>query len=123
MARAKMKMNDKVPPQFYETRVTLNESPPFRAWTTGALWNGWATPYFEKKEADRVLVELASSPEDEGGPHRAYHDRARDAYVVQWYDSPKEGVDVWKAETITTPKGKRKVYGIGAYAYTWWPGK
>jgi hypothetical protein len=105
---------------FHATRVSLDESPSFKAWTTGALWNGWATPYFEKKEADRVLAELSASPEAEGGPHRAYYDRDRDAYVVQWYSDPKTA-DVHEAEMIVTPKGRRKVYGIGAYAYTWWP--
>lgn len=108
---------------FYETHVSLDEGPSFKAWTTGALWNGWATPYFEKKEADRVISHLARSPEDKGGPHRAYFDRARDAYIVQWYETVGAGTDVFPAETIETPKGRRKVYPIGAYGYTWWPEK
>jgi hypothetical protein len=111
---------------FFETTVSLDEGPSFKAWTTGALWNGWATPFFEKAEADRVIAELGSSPTDRGGPRRAYFDDAQDAYVVQWYETPEtqaEVSDVFEAQTIETPKGTRKVYAIGAYGYTWWPEK
>jgi hypothetical protein len=28
----------------------------FVGYTTGALWNGWATPYFTKEVADEILA-------------------------------------------------------------------
>lgn len=103
---------------FFETSVSLDEGPSFKAWTTGARWNGWATPFFEKEEADRVITLLGSLLEDQG--ERAYFDEAKDAYVVERQYAPDIRRDVFDAETIETPKGTRKVYAIGAYSYTWW---
>lgn len=105
--------------KYHRLNVALDDGPEFAAWSTGDTWNGWDTPYFEKKEADAVIAYFASMDEDVGGPHKAYYDKKRDTYVIQWYPSTDEGVDEWSSEMIATPEGKKKVYDIGRRSYTW----
>lgn len=81
-------------------------------YTSGYLWNGWATPYFEKDEAERVVAgynELALFP--------MYYDADSDSYKTDDVDG-FDG-DCWQGEDIQTEDGTKHLYGIGAYSWVW----
>jgi len=81
----------------------------FQGWTNGRLWNGWAMPYFEQSEAEKV-IEMLTDP-------RGKYDAGRDCFVSTNSDGEE---DIWPAEPISVLGGQRlKVYGIGAGAWIW----
>ena len=75
----------------------------FPGFTTGSLWNGWATPAFTRQVAEQVAL-----------LHDGTYDAARDAFVFA-YDP--EGYPGFDAETADGP---RHLYAIGAYAWCWY---
>lgn len=105
-------------------------------YTSGRLWNGWATPYFEFAEAKRVAEgfnECAEFP--------MLYDEANDQFfVAKPIDESKEfkkfttfeefidlGDDLkefeiedkWIGEDVQTDEGIKHLYGIGAYSWVW----
>lgn len=81
----------------------------FQGWTRGQLWNGWAMPYFEFSEAQRV-IEALTDP-------KGKYDAERDCFVSANGDGEEE---IWQAERIAVLGGQHvKVYGIGAGAWIW----
>lgn len=81
-------------------------------YTSGKLWNGWATPYFEKEEAIRVM---------EGNNETAQYPMQYDEVYDQFYtlDTEDGELETWKGEYIITDEGVKKLYGIGAYCWIW----
>lgn len=84
---------------------------PFEAWSDGEEWNGWAAPFFERAEADRVLSEIRAT----GG--QGNFDAAQD--VFNFFDRATEEWQESPSEVIGTPSGSRTVYGIGAGDWIW----
>lgn len=89
----------------------------FTGYHFGETWNGWAVPYFERDEADRLMDHL-----NEGDHMRVEFlpaDGAREnSYVI--HDLNYGEVErVWP-HTINTVDGERTVYPIGAYGWCWW---
>ncbi|MHC1769474.1 MAG: hypothetical protein AB9869_35185 [Verrucomicrobiia bacterium] len=81
----------------------------FEGWTDGTLWNGWAKPYFEFGEAEKLMTAL-------NDPMCSY-DAAQDRFVTKSSSGEDES---WTAEVIAGLGGTRlKVYGIGAGAWVW----
>lgn len=81
----------------------------FSGWTNGRLWNGWAMPYFEFAEAQRV-IELLTDP-------KGRFDAERDCFASS---SSGGEEDFWRGELITILGGKQiRVYGVGAGAWIW----
>jgi len=78
-------------------------------YTTGARWNGWACPYFERSIADEIARQT---------PYLSYNE-ATDSYIlaaVGDYDEASfKGVDVRVAGT----RAVKHVYPIGAGDWTW----
>ena len=83
-------------------------------YTGGHLWNGWATPYFEKDEAERVM---AGYNQDLDEPDLMYYDEVGDAFVV--YTEGHDNYDYWQGADIRTQDGIKHLYGIGAYSWVW----
>lgn len=81
-------------------------------YTSGRLWNGWATPYFERDEAIRVM---------EGNNETAEYPMQYDEIYDQFYvlDTDTTELEVWKGEDIKTEEGIKHLYGIGAYCWIW----
>lgn len=78
----------------------------FAGWMDGRRWNGWAMPYFERREAERVA-----------GLFDARYDAGRDAYITISQDGEEE---VWAAVDITVADGTSiRAYPIGAGAWIW----
>lgn len=81
-------------------------------YTSGALWNGWATPYFTLEEAQRLQADF-----NRGIDTPMLYDVAKDEFRIQ-YDGDDEPY-IWKGEDIQTVDGIKHLYGIGAYSHIW----
>jgi hypothetical protein len=80
------------------------ESPVFKGWTVGEIWNGWECPYFEKEEADKVVK--ASSGKWSKDGETCHFDLNDEDYVVE-------------KETIQTVEGPKVVWAIGNMYWIW----
>ena len=83
-------------------------------YTSGKLWNGWATPYFEKEEAIRVMHDYNSSRDV--SEHMSY-DEENDMFIA-WCEGYND-YEYWTGEDIRTTEGIKHLYGIGAYSWIW----
>ena len=84
------------------TWVTIDDAHKFLAWIFDEDWNGWAVPYFEKSEAEKVA-------KVHGGKFYA------DSFMFQQGDE----IEVFEEAEIMTPEGKKKVYAVGAGSWVW----
>lgn len=92
---------------------TIGEYPKaYIGYTSGRLWNGWATPAFELAEAKRVAEgfnECAEFP--------LQYDEVYDQFYI--LDTETSDLETWKGIDIQTPDGIKHLYGIGAYSWVW----
>ena len=92
----------------------------FVGYTTGALWNGWATPYFTKEVADEIVKVnnkgYSYDQRDEVGYYAVYN-AEKDQY--EFYDPDLDTPDVFEGEDCETVDGTLHLYGIGAYCWIW----
>lgn len=111
-----------MPPQLHmvarPAAFTINESPEFYGFTFGDTWNGWATPFFPKDQAERFAAYNDREIETHGrsGFDRVRYDPKRDAYLLTNEDGD---FDVVEPQVIETTEGRRKVWPIGAWSYVW----
>ena len=93
----------------------------FEGYTTGYLWNGWATPYFTKEVADEILNSQNKAYSDFGmdkdGCYAAYNAEKDqyEFYEPEYYDGPY----TVEGEDCETVDGKLHLYGIGAACWIW----
>ena len=83
-------------------------------YTNGDDWNGWATPYFEKEEAIRVMHDYNKYREE--SEHMSY-DEENDIFIA-WVEGYGD-YEYWIGENIHTAEGIKHLYGIGAYFWVW----
>ena len=92
----------------------------FVGYTTGARWNGWATPYFTKEVADEIMKTQNEAyiewQMDKDG-YRAVYNAEKDQY--EFYDPDLEEPEIFDMEICETVDGKLHLYGIGAYCWIW----
>jgi hypothetical protein len=81
-------------------------------YTSGARWNGWATPYFTLEEAQKLQAEW-----NKGGDSTMLYDANKDEFVCKYEDSDEPYI--WEGEDIKTEDGIKHLYGIGAYSHIW----
>lgn len=87
----------------------------FPALTTGARWNGFATPWFDKETADRLMDTFNRQREArDGHGARAIYDAEHDAYVFI-DDDVDDGEETFRGERFNG----RTLYPIGAWAWSW----
>ena len=92
---------------------TIGEYPKaYIGYTSGKLWNGWATPHFEKEEAIRIA---------EGFNECAEYPMQYDEIYDQFYilDMETKELEKWEGIDISTAEGIKHLYGIGAYSWVW----
>ena len=92
----------------------------FVGYTTGALWNGWATPYFTKEVADEIVKvnnQVYSDNQMDKVGYYAVYNAEKDQY--EFYDPDLDAPDVFEGEDCETVDGKLHLYGIGAYCWIW----
>ena len=96
-----------------KTVFTIGDEPKaYIGYTSGRLWNGWATPYFEKAEADKVMEEFNKCAE-----FPMQYDEVYDQFYI--LDPEVEELEKWEGNDVPTPDGIKHLYGIGAYAWIW----
>jgi hypothetical protein len=71
----------------------------YDGYTFGEKWNGFECPYFEKDVADQIMKDMDGRFEN-------------DTYKF-------EGSEDFEPQDIDTEDGKKKVWAIGAYSWTW----
>ena len=96
-----------------KTVFTIGEYPEaYIGYTSGRLWNGWATPYFELDEAMRVMQGFNETAE-----YPMQYDEVYDQFYI--LDTETTELEVWKGENCQTAEGMKHLYGIGAYCWVW----
>ncbi len=77
-------------------------------------WNGFATPKFEKRVADIICQKCSSSD------LKIQYDEEKASYIVTVYEG-NEIIDTYSFDKfiIDTTEGKKEVYAIGSYYWTW----
>ena len=81
-------------------------------YTSGRLWNGWATPHFEIDEARAIMQKF-----NECAELPMQYDEVYDPFYI--LDTETTELEVWKGEDCQTKEGIKHLYGIGAYAWVW----
>jgi hypothetical protein len=81
-------------------------------YTSGRLWNGWATPYFTLEEAQKLQADWNKNAESP-----MLYDVNKDEFRLK-YDGDDEPY-IWQGEDIETVDGIKHLYGIGAYSHIW----
>jgi hypothetical protein len=97
----------------------------YKGWTTGILWNGFATPSFEFEAAKAILDEMiaATKAENLGWIDGYEYDPGQDAFIVRMSNDP-EHPDVVRGEWTAIPKKpsgteRTKLYPLGSGYWTW----
>jgi hypothetical protein len=84
-------------------------------YTSGRLWNGWATPYFEINEAFQIMEEY-----NKYNDNPMQYDERYDKFFINDQEGMQyEPVEEWKGKNIVTDDGIKHLYGIGAYCWIW----
>jgi hypothetical protein len=91
--------------------------PELEGWTTGELWNGWATPVFEKREAEIVLKQTDEMYFGMGEKFKWSYNTKTDTFTHQ--SEHDEELIKNQGAMIQTPEGPKKVYAIGTSFWTW----
>ena len=86
---------------------------PHIGYTSGRLWNGWATPFFEVDEALAVMEEYNSCHPD----FPMVYDAVTDTFFID--DTESKVFEEWKGENLKTDEEIKHLYGIGAYSWIW----
>jgi hypothetical protein len=88
--------------------------PPVEGKTLGERWNGWATPYFERPSADKIVSAHRAFYGDIAPGHpSAFYDEQTRAY--NFYDPNAQEWDEWP---LTVRDGV-ETWAIGAFAWCW----
>lgn len=92
---------------------TIGEYPKaYIGYTSGKLWNGWATPYFALDEAKRVAKHF-----NECAEYPMEYDNIYDQFYI--LDKETEELEKWQGIDVPTAEGIKHLYGIGAYSWVW----
>ena len=101
----------------YKTIFTIDGiAPAYIGYTSGSLWNGWATPYFEINEALQVMADYNKDIPDNPMKYDEHLDRF---IIIDSEGMQYEPLDTWKGKNIQTDDGIKHLYGIGAYSWVW----
>lgn len=95
-----------------KTLFQINDGPIYMGYTSGARWNGWATPYFTLEEAQKLQAEFNQDVESP-----MLYDVNKDAFILKYEDDDEPYI--WEGEDIKTEDGIKHLYGIGAYSHIW----
>ena len=87
-------------------------APAYIGYTDGDRWNGWATPYFEKSEAIRVMEDYNKNTESP-----IFYNEEYDTFYH--FGTDNYSGEMWKGERYQTEEGIKILYGIGAYCWIW----
>lgn len=83
-------------------------------YTFGDTWNGWQCPMFTKD----VGLQLVGSWDATDGTMLRY-DEAGDVFIVSTRSGNGTDTDTYVGTDVLTEDGMKRVYGIGAFGWTW----
>lgn len=111
------------PVRWYKTKFALDMLPgAYPGWTTGHLWNGWATPSFDFETAKKVLDDMVKEvlANNFDGVNKYEYDPKKDELLIYESNNPGEVYRV-PGEWVTLKKGASpvKVYDVGSWSWTW----
>ena len=86
--------------------------PSYIGYTEGRRWNGWATPYFEKKEALCLMADYNKSTESP-----MYYSEENDTFYH--FGTDNYSGEMWRGADYETADGIKHLYPIGAYCWIW----
>lgn len=75
-------------------------------------WNGWATPYFTKDVANKILENMSIND------CKISYDKDNNQYIVI-FNNDDEQKEIYEMEIINTDEGKKEVYAIGSCSWVW----
>jgi hypothetical protein len=81
-------------------------------YTDGSRWNGWATPYFTKDEALRLMSDYNKNTESP-----MFYNKQYDTFYH--FGTDCYGGEMWRGLDYNTEDGKQHLYNIGAYCWIW----
>ena len=97
----------------YKTIFTIEGvAPAYIGYTSGRLWNGWATPFFELSEALALMTE-----HNKYRDNPMHYDEGIDAFCIAETEYTDEAI--WEGIDYQTAEGIKHLYGIGAYCWMW----
>ena len=97
----------------FKTIFTINGFvPAYIGYTSGRLWNGWATPNFE---LDVALQLMADYNKETDNPMQ--YDKTTDTFRIA--ETRYTDEEVWQGRDCNTDDGIKHLYGIGAYCWIW----
>lgn len=98
-----------------------DDGPTFEGWHDPSVrWNGFATPAFEKAEADKIMAWNTQAVAAGDGVERMTFDAATDAYLLLHPEAGEDGPERVPAFDARCDDGKwRRLYGVGSWAWTW----
>lgn len=103
-------------PKFRKTKFGMDAiDGVYEGYTDGDTWNGWACPYFEYSEAERVL-----KASQVNGFLWSY-DKSEDRFTV-WNRAEypaKDAPEVFRAAEIDAGGRSIRAYPVGAYTWIW----
>lgn len=88
----------------------------FPGYTTGSLWNGWATPLFSRDTSLAIALALRQADSGADEAMDLTYDREADAFVLHDPFAPDEAT-VWRAQNHT--EAPEALYPIGTHEWTW----
>lgn|SRR5574342_866808 len=92
------------------------EGPDFVGYHKGQKWNGFAVPFFDKCEADKVAARVVETGESYQA-HCFY--KKEDEFVLVPHGVPCYAGEKTRGEDIVVDGATVHVYGIGAGGWTW----
>ena len=113
----------KQPVRWYKAKFTLDMLPEgYEGWTTGQLWNGFATPSFDFETAKKILGDMVREVLENNyeGVNKFEYDPKKDEFLIYESNYPDNVYRV-PGEWVTLKKGAKpvKVYDVGSWAWTW----
>lgn len=96
-----------------KTLFTIEGDGEFKGYTNGETWNGWATPYFTKEVAKKVIEHYARDVDV------TYYDKAKDLFAVKFDEVTDEETEYFEGHTVSIEGEEVTLYPVGAYSWTW----
>lgn len=80
-------------------------------------WNGWACPYFEREEVDRIIAYDQTLPNN---PNEWYWEGDTLVWIEKSFDEVQPVRETFEATHIVVNGERKKVWPVGFMYWTWW---
>lgn len=98
--------------KYRKSSFNIDDGEMIKGYTNGSTWNGWACPYFNLENANKIKDQFS----EYDGSIMLY-DGKKDTFYYKI--GGEEIMEEWTGEDIEVDGGKIHVYPIGAYCWVW----